>query len=191
MTVPPGDSTDDEFAVESAPTHTENSRGSACVGVTPRGRQLLPWAGVVKRKVVLIYESNIRTRMKSKSKVPEYEGTTEVRNGVQGGVVHAKEKKILVMLVIITEGTCPTDDLLSALKETERNGLTIGSQQKRSASGNDALAPAAAATSLEIDWGVVAFEGGVGGEDNDEGREGVHLEVLRGLSCRRGGMRWM
>ena len=86
MTVPPGDSTDDEFAVESVPTHTENSRGSACVGVTPRGRQLLPWAGVVKRKVVLIYESNIRTRMKSKSKVPEYEGTTEVRNGVQTGV---------------------------------------------------------------------------------------------------------
>ena len=105
----------------------------------------------------------------------------------KGGVVHAKEKKILVMLVIRTEGTCPTDDYLSALKETERNGLTIGSQQKRSASGNDALAPAAAATSLEIDWGVVTFEGGVGGEDTDEGREGVHLGVLRGLSCRRGG----
>ena len=52
---------------------------------------------------------------------------------------------------------------------------------------NDALAPTAAATSLEIDWGVVVFEGGVGGEDTDEGRKGVHLGVLRGLSCRRGG----
>ena len=100
--------------------------------------------------------------------------------------MHAKEKK-MVEILIVTEDTCSTNVQPSALKGTKRNSLTIANQRQRNASGNDALAPAGAASSLEIDWGVVAFEGGVGGEDNDEGREGVHLGVLGGLSCRRGG----
>ena len=105
----------------------------------------------------------------------------------KGGVVHAKEKKMVEMLVV-TEESCSTNGQPSALQGTKQNGLTIANQQKRNTSRNDALAPAAAATSLEIDWGIVAFEGGVGGEDTDEGRKGVHLGVLRGLSCRRCGM---
>ena len=74
----------------------------------------------------------------------------------KSGVVHAKEKKKVVMLVV-TEDKYPTNRQLSALKGTKRNGLTIASQQKRNASGNDACVQGAV-TSVAINWGIVAFE---------------------------------
>lgn len=46
---------------------------------------------------------------------------------------------------------------------------------KASRSGNDALASAAGATSLELDRDILTSDSGVGGEDLDDGGEGVHL----------------
>jgi hypothetical protein len=80
-------------------------------------------------------------------------------------------------MLVRNRGPCPTNRQLNALKGTKRGDLTIASQQERNASGDDASARAGAATGLEIDWGIVAFESGVGGEDTDEGGEGVHLGV--------------
>ena len=130
--------------------------------------------------------------MESKSKVPGYEGTMEVRNGVQGRSCARQGEKNGGNIKVITEDTCLTNGQLSALNDTKRNGLTIASQQKRNPSGNDASGPGGLTTGLAIDWDIVVFESGVGGEGIDEGREGVHLGVLRGLRrCRRRGMRWM
>ena len=46
---------------------------------------------------------------------------------------------------------------------------------KASRSGNDALASATGATSLELNRDILASDSGVGGEDLDDGGEGVHL----------------
>ena len=51
--------------------------------------------------------------------------------------------------------------------------LTPQSRRKVTRSGNDAVASAGAATGLELDWDII--DSGVGGEDVDDGREGVHL----------------
>ena len=50
-------------------------------------------------------------------------------------------------------------------------------ERMRANLSNGTLTRAAATTSLKVDWGILAFEGGVGGEDADEDREGVHLRV--------------
>ena len=63
----------------------------------------------------------------------------------------------MVVMLVVTEDKYPTNRQLSALKGTKRNCLTIASQQKRNASGNDACVRGAV-TSVAINWGIVAFE---------------------------------
>ena len=75
---------DVEFAVKSIYTRTSgNSRSSVRFGVTSKGQYpcALEWQG---NKLFLLMSQGIRKRMESKSKVPGYEGTMEVRSGVRG-----------------------------------------------------------------------------------------------------------